>query len=304
MMTRSTKMHAGWRVVVVLATVIAATLSVAFPSSSSVGASDAVKAFVPITPTRILDTRQSGQGGPFVHGQTCSLQVTGTSAVPMGAVAVAMNVTVTQPSGTGYVTVWQSDKSQPNTSNLNFVAGEDVPNLVTIGVSGAGQISIYDYLYAETGTVHVIVDVVGWYQAGFNPVAPSRVMDTRTGVGGFKLCARRDPRASDPRSRKSSKSSDWGGGAERHVGEPNRHRWLCHDLADRPTAAERVELEFRARRDRRERRDRWRRFRWQDLDLQLLGHYRCARAMSPGGSPSGMTPSLRFGLSTLRRPDK
>jgi hypothetical protein len=153
----------------------------------SVEASDAIKAYVPITPTRILDTRQPGQGGSFTHGQTRSLQVAGTSAVPAGAVAVAMNVTVTGPTADGFLTVWQSDKPQPNTSNLNFVAAETVPNLVTVGVSGGGQVSINDYLYAQSGMVDVIVDVVGWYVAGFNPIVPSRVMDTRQGLGGFKL---------------------------------------------------------------------------------------------------------------------
>ena len=170
------------------AVLVAGTMIVVGPQPSSVvEAADAIEAYVPITPTRILDTRQPGQGGAFAHNQTRSLQVAGTSAVPPGAVAVAMNVTVTGPSGAGYLTVWQSDKPQPNTSNLNFVAGETVPNLVTIGVSGSGQVSINDYLYVQTGTVDVIVDVVGWYVAGFNPIVPSRVMDTRQGLGGFRL---------------------------------------------------------------------------------------------------------------------
>jgi len=154
---------------------------------SSVEASEAVKAFVPITPTRVLDTRQPGQGGPFGHGATRNLRVAGIEAVPAGAVAVAMNVTVTQPTGDGFVTVWPTGKPQPGTSNLNFVAGETVPNLVTIGVGSNGDISIFDYIYAQTGSVHVIVDIVGWYQAGFNPITPSRVMDTRSGLGGLKL---------------------------------------------------------------------------------------------------------------------
>ena len=177
----------AYRCWLILATISAACLIAIASPASPVTAADAVKGYVPITPTRILDTRQPGQGEAFRHGETRSLQVAGTARVPAGAVAVAMNVTITQPSGAGFLTVWQSDQPQPNTSNLNFVADETVPNLVTIGVSGTGQVAINDYLYDQTGTVHVIVDVVGWYQAGFNPIVPSRVMDTRSGLNGFKL---------------------------------------------------------------------------------------------------------------------
>ncbi len=167
---------------------MATVLIVLSPQSHGVvEASDATKAYISITPTRVLDTRQPGQGGQFTHNEVRTLHVAGIYAVPLGAVAVAMNVTVTQPTGDGYVTVWPTGEPRPDTSNLNFVAGETVPNMMTIGVGTDGNISIFDYLNPEVGGLQVIVDVVGWYAAGFNPITPSRIMDTRVGLGGIKL---------------------------------------------------------------------------------------------------------------------
>jgi hypothetical protein len=144
-----------------------------------------MKGYVAVTPTRVLDTRKAAN--PLLHDEVRSLQVSGLVPVPVTAVAVAMNVTVTQPSGDGFLTVWPGGSSRPGTSSVNFEAGESVPNLVTVGVGAGGEILIHDFLYPETGTTHVIVDVVGYYQAGFNPVIPSRIMDTRVELGGVKL---------------------------------------------------------------------------------------------------------------------
>jgi hypothetical protein len=156
------------------------------PADTVVAATgDPMKGYVAVTPTRLLDTRKAAN--PLLHDEVRSLQVTGLVPVPASAVAVAMNVTVTQPSGDGFLTVWPGGSARPGTSSVNFDAGESVPNLVTVGVGADGEILIHDFLYPETGTTHVIVDVVGYYQAGFNPVIPSRIMDTRVELGGLKL---------------------------------------------------------------------------------------------------------------------
>jgi hypothetical protein len=146
---------------------------------------DGNKGYVAVTPTRILDTRKAAN--PFAHDEVRTLKVAGLVPVPETAVAVAMNVTVTQPSGDGFLTVWPGSSARPATSSVNFEADESVPNLVTVGVDANGEIQIHDFLYAETGTTHVIIDLVGWYQGGFNPIAPSRIMDTRVNLGGIKL---------------------------------------------------------------------------------------------------------------------
>ena len=146
--------------------------------------------FTPLTPARILDTR-TGTGGisrAVGPGETVDVQVTGRGGVPAtGVAAVALNVTVTQPSATGYLTVFPSGGAPPLASNLNFTPGRSVPNLVVTKVGQAGKVSVFN----STGSTHVIFDVAGWYSSSvsgnagrFFPVVPARVLDTRTGTGG------------------------------------------------------------------------------------------------------------------------
>ena len=75
----------------------------------------------------------------------------------------------------------------PNTSNLNLESADPTPNLVLARVGAGGKIRIYNYL----GPTHVIADVAGWFGTGgahtdgtgFTGVVPSRVLDSRLGIG-------------------------------------------------------------------------------------------------------------------------
>ena len=136
-----------------------------------------------------MDTRGgSAQGGPaFGPGETRSVTLAGAS-VPAGAVSVALNVTVTQPSTTSFLTVWPKGSATPGTSNLNVVAGQTVANLVIVGL-GSRQVSIRNAF----GTAHVIVDVMGWFSEGFEGLVPTRLMDTRRRPRRGGARPRRDP---------------------------------------------------------------------------------------------------------------
>lgn len=94
----------------------------------------------PLVPARLLDTR-NGTGavaGPLPGGSTLTLQVTGRGGVPLtGVSAVVLNVTVTSPTATGYLRVFPAGTAVPLASNLNFVAGQTVPNRVIV-MLGAG----------------------------------------------------------------------------------------------------------------------------------------------------------------------
>ena len=134
-----------------------------------------------VTPSRILDTRNSG---PIAPNGTTKLKVTGVGGVPNSAdvTGVVMNVTVTQPTGFGFLTVWPDDTARPVVSNLNFTPGLTVPNLVTVRVPANGIIDFYN----SFGSTHVVVDVVGYYdgekstEAGrFVALDPMRIVDTR-----------------------------------------------------------------------------------------------------------------------------
>ena len=146
--------------------------------------------FTPLTPARIVDSRDGtgGLAGAVGPGATVDLQVAGRGGIPTNDVAaVAMTVTVTAPSAHGYLTLFPGGTPQPVAANLNFVPGETVSNLVVVKVGTNGRVSLFN----PAGATHVVVDVAGWYSGAgvgnagrFEPLAPSRILDTRTGAGG------------------------------------------------------------------------------------------------------------------------
>ena len=133
--------------------------------------------FVAVTPERLFDTRDAAS--PVAGGTAHVLDLTGT--VPPAATDVVLNVTVTAPVGAGFVTVYPCDADRPTASNLNYVAGDTVPNLVTVSV-GAGQVCFF-----TSATAHLLADLAGWYELdggdGLVSVAPSRLFDTRDAGG-------------------------------------------------------------------------------------------------------------------------
>jgi hypothetical protein len=94
-----------------------------------------------------------------------------------GVGGVALNVTVTAPTSASFVTVWPTGEAQPDASNVNFYPDQTVANAAIVKVGNDGKVSFFN----ETGTVHLVVDVVGWFaaDADFTPRVPARVLDTR-----------------------------------------------------------------------------------------------------------------------------
>ena len=118
----------------------------------------------PLSPSRILDTRLGNvaPAAPLGPGAALDLQVTGRGGVPASGVsAVVLNVTVTEPSAGSVLTAFPTGQTLPLASNLNFSAGQTVPNLVVVKVGTGGKVSLYNAF----GTVHVVADVAGWYDA-------------------------------------------------------------------------------------------------------------------------------------------
>ncbi len=143
-----------------------------------------VPAYNPVTPERLLDTRV-GVGaatGALGAGTTLVLQITraGTTNVPASSSAVALNVTVTEPDAPGFLTVWPCGSPQPLASNVNYVTGQTIPNLVVAKLGTGGTVCIIGQ-----ATTHVVADIDGWFSpsATYTPTAPERLLDTRGGVG-------------------------------------------------------------------------------------------------------------------------
>jgi hypothetical protein len=119
--------------------------------------------FVGITPTRLLDTRDGP--GPLGAGETGVLSLTGPGANQVQAIVV--NVTAVNPTAAGYLTVWPDGEPQPTASDVNFIRGLVVPNLVVVKVGTNAGIAIFN----AAGSTDVIVDLVGYY--GVQVPAPS-----------------------------------------------------------------------------------------------------------------------------------
>jgi hypothetical protein len=143
--------------------------------------------FKTLAPVRVLETRPTGNiglPGPIPANQNKEFDVAGVLTVPADAVAVTGNLTVTAPSGTGFVTLSSTPPpAVPKTSTINFPAGDTRANGVTVKLSPAG--SLFVVYNAPAGkTTHLIFDVTGYYVedgtgAKFVAISPGRRMDTR-----------------------------------------------------------------------------------------------------------------------------
>jgi hypothetical protein len=145
-----------------------------------------------LPPFRQLDSRDGTGGtiGPVAPGATIRVQVTGRGGIPASGVsAVAVNVTATQGKDAGFITAYASGTTRPGTSNLNYLPGQDIPNLVIAPVGTDGMIALTN---TSLGTVHLVADSFGYYVAGaptvpgaFSALAPFRQLDSREGTGGI-----------------------------------------------------------------------------------------------------------------------
>jgi hypothetical protein len=82
--------------------------------------------------------------------------------VPASATAVVANLTVTQPTAAGLLSVLPGDAPAGNTIDLAFGAGQTRANNAILSLSVDGQESIA-VRNTSAGTVHLILDVSGYF---------------------------------------------------------------------------------------------------------------------------------------------
>ena len=158
--------------------------------------------FVPISPSRILDTRPDTRlnyaGGKPAAGGLFDLDVPAAASIPSNASAVVLNVTATEAGGPGFVQLFPTGRGTPgSSSNVNVErAGQTIPNAVIIPLGNGGAVSFF----TQVGT-HLVADISGYFvpvvgatAAGrFLGTTPTRVLDTRPisliGYSGAKPAA-------------------------------------------------------------------------------------------------------------------
>ena len=156
------------------------------------GVQTAGSQYTPYGPARILNTR-NGTGAPeaaVAPKGIVKLKVAGagpaSDPIPNGITAVVLNVTVTDPTNIGVLTVYPdqdetgAQEGVAETSNLNFGFNETVPNLVMVPVGPNGVVDLYN---GSKGHTQVIADVSGYFLpqpgSGYVSITPKRLLDTR-----------------------------------------------------------------------------------------------------------------------------
>src|SRR4029077_7382783 len=111
-------------------------------------------------------------------GSITEVPVAGRGGVPATATAVVLNVTAVQAGAAGFASVFPCGESVPNASNLNFAAGQTVPNAVVAKVGAGGKVCVF----AEV-PFDLLVDVNGYVPAGSSvgSLSPARLLDSRAG---------------------------------------------------------------------------------------------------------------------------
>ena len=116
---------------------------------------------------RMADTRNTGR---VAGGSVFSYHAGAPGST------VLMNLTAVNPDTAGYLTAWPCAQPMPVASNVNFVAGDTVPNFVQTLVDGSGNVCVF-----STATTDLVIDQVAESANAFmtthNPV---RKVDTRT----------------------------------------------------------------------------------------------------------------------------
>ncbi len=154
------------------------------------GASSGPLQFVPVTPCRLVDTRNANGefGGPAIAGGTFRDFIIPNNlscGIPPSAAAYSLNVTVVPHGALGYIMVWPTGEDQPGVSTLNSLDGRIKADALIMPAGTGGGVRIL-----ATNTTDLVLDIDGYFVPApspsayaFFPLTPCRVADTR-GRGG------------------------------------------------------------------------------------------------------------------------
>ena len=247
------------------AVVAAAAIGILVVGGADVARATDIDTFHGQSPARLLDTRA---GGSTIDGASAGigaiggdgqldLTVVGRGGVPAtGVGAVALNITVTGPAA-GRLPHRVADRGDPAHGVEPQLRPR--PDRAEHGHRArSARAARSRSSTAAPGSVHVIVDVLGWFPTGasFTGLTPARLMDSRVRRAD-------DRRRSSPAAVRSAGTAtidvrvarSWRRpGDRRRRRRPQRHRHrtrpldrLRHRVADRAAATDRIQPQLRRR---------------------------------------------------------
>ena len=145
--------------------------------------------FTAMTPKRIVDTRTAlGGSRRLAAGRAVTVQVTGRHAIPSTATAAVVNVTAVGPAAAGRLSVVPCTTGTPTITTVQYATGQVVANTTIATLDGRGRFCVWTSAASD-----VLVDITGWLApatgARLTPVGPTRLADTRSGLGGSRRLA-------------------------------------------------------------------------------------------------------------------
>ena len=149
-----------------------ATLTLATSAFAQLGNLSADLVFTPLTPCRIVDTRNAG--GTIPAGTARGFKAWGANFTAQGGAAtncgipqntnvaaLALNLVALFPAADGWMATYPRGGTLPLSSTINYLAGAVLANGAIVKVSQASL--DFDWNLHTTSTTHFLADVTGYY---------------------------------------------------------------------------------------------------------------------------------------------
>lgn len=135
--------------------------------------------FTPLTPVRLIDTRNGTGTARLPMGAGCTLVV--DPNLDPAVTAVAVNLTSVRPLKSGSVTAYACGVTRPQASAVQAVAGRVVAGTAIVPLGADGTFCVY-----TASATELLVDLFGSYSPAtgvkFQPVTTTRLYDSRSVV--------------------------------------------------------------------------------------------------------------------------
>lgn len=132
------------------------------PANDTSSATSRFGAFYSLAPCRLVDTRAASSPA-LQPGEQRTFDLTGPCGVPIGAVALSVNMTVTLPAADGRLRLFPTGAPLPLTSTINFSAAQTRANngVLLVAADGSAKVTV---LNSSAGTVEFLLDVNGYFE--------------------------------------------------------------------------------------------------------------------------------------------